>query len=42
MENRLILDEITQQIIGCVYLVSNALGSGFLEKVYENALCIEH
>lgn len=32
---------ITEKIIGCVYRVSNSLGSGFLEKVYENALAIE-
>jgi GxxExxY protein len=31
-------DEITRRIIGCAYTVSNALGCGFLEKVYENAL----
>jgi GxxExxY protein len=29
---------ITQKIIGCAYDVSNALGIGFVEKVYENAL----
>jgi len=28
-------------VIGCVHRVSNTLGSGFLEKVYENALVIE-
>ena len=33
--------KITEKIIGCAYTVSNALGSGFLEKVYENAMCIE-
>lgn len=35
------LNEITEKIIGCVYTVSNALGCGFLEKVYENALAHE-
>lgn len=35
------LDEITQKIIGCAFQVSNGLGAGFLEKVYENALVIE-
>jgi GxxExxY protein len=35
------LDELTEQIIGCAYTVSNTLGCGFLEKVYENALAIE-
>jgi GxxExxY protein len=34
-------DDLTQQIIGCAYKVHNALGPGFLEKVYENALRIE-
>lgn len=29
---------ITQKIIGCAYEVSNTLGTGFVEKVYENAL----
>jgi len=32
---------ITEQIIGCAYKVSNCLGIGFLEKVYENALHYE-
>ncbi len=35
------LNEITKRIIGCAYAVSNGLGAGFLEKVYENALCYE-
>ena len=35
------LNEITEKIIGAAYKVSNILGSGFLEKVYENALFIE-
>ena len=33
--------EITHLVIGCAYQVANALGSGFLEKVYENALAHE-
>ena len=32
---------ITERIIGCAYTVGNALGVGFLEKVYENALAHE-
>ncbi len=35
------LDEVTQKIIGCAFAVSNGLGTGFLEKVYENALAHE-
>ena len=35
------LNETTEKIIGCAFRVSNALGSGFLEKVYENALALE-
>lgn len=34
-------EELTEKIIGCCYNVYNALGSGFLEKVYENALAVE-
>jgi GxxExxY protein len=33
--------ELTEQIIGAAYEVYNALGRGFLEKVYENALALE-
>lgn len=35
------LDAITHDIIGAAQTVSSILGSGFLEKVYENALCLE-
>jgi len=34
-------DELTQQVIGCAFEVSNTLGAGFFEKVYEKALCVE-
>ena len=34
-------DSITSAIIKCCYEVHNRLGSGFLEKVYENALAYE-
>ncbi len=33
--------EITSKIISAFYTVYNALGYGFLEKVYENAMIIE-
>lgn len=32
---------LTHEVIGCAYKVHNVLGSGFLEKVYENALKFE-
>ena len=34
-------DTLTETIIGLAYKVHNALGTGFLEKVYENALLFE-
>jgi GxxExxY protein len=34
-------DEISERIIGCAFAVANTLGSGFLKKVYENALVHE-
>ena len=40
-ERRKKLDLITEKIIGCCYAVASTLGNGFLEKVYENALCHE-
>jgi GxxExxY protein len=36
-----VLDHLTERIIGSALTVSNALGAGFLEKVYENALVHE-
>lgn len=35
------MDKLTEKIIGCAYKVSNTLGAGFLEKVYENAFAHE-
>ena len=34
-------EQLTERIIGCAFQVHNALGQGFVEKVYENALRIE-
>ena len=34
-------NQLTEIIINCAYTVSNKLGCGFLEKVYENAMVIE-
>lgn len=33
--------QITEKIIGASYDVHNFLGSGFLEKVYQNSLAVE-
>ena len=35
------LDELTGRVLNCAIRVSNTLGCGFLEKVYENSLAIE-
>jgi GxxExxY protein len=32
---------LTERVLGAVFEVSNALGAGFLEKVYERALVME-
>ena len=32
---------LTERVIRCSYTVHNHLGPGFLERVYENALCME-
>ncbi len=37
----LLFQDQTEIIIKCFYRVYNALGFGFLEKVYENAMLIE-
>ena len=37
----MVYEELTQKIIGCAFKVHKVLGSGYLEKVYENALCLE-
>ena len=35
------INDLTERIIGCAFEVSNVLGCGFLEKVYERALVQE-
>jgi GxxExxY protein len=35
------VNEVTKKVIGCAFTVSNTLGCGFVEKVYENALAHE-
>lgn len=37
----LIYPELTSKIIGCAFRVHRKLGPGFLEKIYEQALCLE-
>ena len=37
----LLLENLTGKVIKAYFNVFNKLGFGFLEKVYENALCIE-
>jgi GxxExxY protein len=34
-------DSLTERVLAAVFEVSNALGAGFLEKVYERALFME-
>ncbi len=34
-------DKLSEAVIGAAYRVHNQLGFGFLESVYEKALCIE-
>ena len=41
MEDTLLHRELTDRIINAFYHVYNKLGSGFAEKVYENALLLE-
>ena len=41
MLNGQVDNDLTEKIIGAFYTVYNALGFGYLEKVYENALMIE-
>ena len=40
-DSREVLDALSSRIIGCAFNVSNSLGCGFLEKVYENAMAVE-
>ncbi len=35
------LDALSEQVLGAVFEVSNTLGAGFLEKVYQRALLTE-
>ena len=35
------LDSLTERVLGAIFEVSNTLGAGFLEKVYQRALLRE-
>ncbi len=35
------VNEVTEKVIGCIFKVSNTLGGGFVEKVYQSATYIE-
>ncbi len=39
--SKLLYEELTYQIIGCAQEVHKELGTGYLESVYEDALCYE-
>jgi len=41
LAEELTMDQLTELVIGCAFKVSNGLGPGFLEKVYENAMALE-
>ena len=36
------LDRLTERVLGAVFEVTNTLGAGFLEKVYQRALLREN
>jgi GxxExxY protein len=40
-DERRYFDSLTEQVLSAVFEVSNTLGAGFLEKVYERALLLE-
>ena len=40
-QDEVVVNQISERIIGCAFRVMNTLGIGFLEKVYENALAHE-
>ena len=34
-------NDLSGRVIACAFEISNSLGAGFFEKVYEKALCVE-
>lgn len=41
MKKELAHTKLTEKVIGCAISVHRDLGPGFLEKIYEHALCVE-
>ena len=41
VDDRYLHSDITDRIIACIHSVRSALGPGFAEKLYENALVVE-
>ena len=41
MSGKLLEEDLSYRVRGCVYEVYRELGAGFLEKIYESALLIE-
>jgi GxxExxY protein len=39
--DKLVVNDLVERVIGRAFVVSNTLGAGFLEKIYENALALE-
>jgi GxxExxY protein len=39
--SNIIYKELSEKIIGCAITVHKTVGSGFLENVYEQSLCVE-
>jgi GxxExxY protein len=39
--DRVFVNDLVERVIGRAFVVSNTLGTGFLEKIYENALALE-
>ncbi len=40
-ENRIITNNLSKEVVDCIFQVHNNLGPGLLESVYEEVLCFE-